>query len=243
VQEHPVDIPGYIIVLGVLSVLVLGGLGYEAFQFFHHAEPPSLEERETGSQDIDAMIDARREAEEPSSHEVLQGGAKTEAFTRAEAGKPEAQYQVGNFYLFGDNPDYGTAQQWYLKAAAQDYAPAEYEAGRMYAGDYQVQADPKEALNLYRRSAGHGYKWAQLQLGEIETHLLAEQFGAKQDFPDAYFWLSVGAAGEDPHSDFVRDRDAAGSHMSEKDKARADRRIEDWKRAHPAPTKAAPETK
>lgn len=53
----------------------------------------------------------------------------------AQAGDPEAQFQLGKAYCCGNGPgkDPSIALSWLCKAAKQDHPGAQYEIGRFYA--------------------------------------------------------------------------------------------------------------
>ena len=73
---------------------------------------------------------------------------------RAESGAANSQYTLGFMYefgLYGAPQDYAKALTWYHKAAAQGYADAQYNLGRMHADGEGVPQDDVEAyvwLNL-----------------------------------------------------------------------------------------------
>lgn len=74
----------------------------------------------------------------------------------AQAGKPEAQNNVGQIYErgLGLAPDYALAAQWYRKAAEQGFSQAQINLGNLYEKGLGVERDPTEAINWYRRAAG-----------------------------------------------------------------------------------------
>lgn len=74
----------------------------------------------------------------------------------AEAGKPEAQNNVGQIYErgLGLPPDYLVAAQWYRKAAEQGFSQAQINLGNLYEKGLGVERDPVAALNWYRRASG-----------------------------------------------------------------------------------------
>ena len=203
------QIPGYKILIG-LAVLGLLVFGISQIHF------KTAFERATGYEDYDAMIAAKIAYEEQVERSISELGGPGDDFTKAKAGDAQAQYRLGNVYLYGtqfEKQSFTEAMKWFRKSAEQKYAPAEYQVGRMYANGFSVREDKKEAVRWYRLAADRGYKWAQIHLGEIYLHFLAQQFGAQRDFPEAYFWLTLGAAKEDFNSDFVRDRDAAEGYL------------------------------
>ncbi len=227
------QIPGYKILIG-LVVFALLAFSVSQIHF------KTAFEKATGYEDYDAMIAARIAYEEQVERSINDLGGPGDDFTKAKAGDALAQYRLGNVYLYGtqfEKQNVTEAMRWFRKSAEQNYAPAEYQVGRMYANGVSVAEDKKEAVRWYLLAADGGYKWAQIHLGEIYMHFLAEEFGAQQDFAEAYFWLSLGAAKEDFNSDFVRDRDAAEGHLKPGEIDAVNKRVKDWQVAHPAPDK------
>ncbi|AMK78898.1 MULTISPECIES: trypsin-like peptidase domain-containing protein [Methylomonas] len=90
--------------------------------------------------------------------------------TKAEAGDANAQSQVGYIYDTGDDrahvsPDKIKAAEWYLKAAYQGHAGAQYWLGDKYAkGIMGMVKDESKAVELYKKSAEQDYADAQYEL-------------------------------------------------------------------------------
>lgn len=231
-RVHREKIPGYKILLAsALAALVIFG----ATQVITHHKTPF--ERMTGYEDIDALIQAKIAYEEQVAGSIRDLGGPGDDYTKGPAGDKEAEYRLGKVYLYGNDHEkrnLDEARKWFAKSAAQHYAPAEYEMGRLYANGTSEIADKAEAVKWYLRAANGGYKWAQIHLGEIYMHFLAEKFGAVQNDAEAYFWLSLGAETEDFNSDFVRDRDAAKANLKPGEIDAIEKRLADWKRDHPA---------
>lgn len=59
---------------------------------------------------------------------------------------------------------YTEAFDWYMKAAQQGYAKAQYYVGMKYASGEGVEQNDKEALRWYEKSARRGYADAQAAL-------------------------------------------------------------------------------
>jgi TPR repeat protein len=77
----------------------------------------------------------------------------------AEQGLPEAEYQLGNYYLNGDGISAAPAQavQWYTRAAPHN-PNAAYELGCRYERGTGVAAvDLKQAVGFYTSAAEHGH--------------------------------------------------------------------------------------
>jgi len=70
----------------------------------------------------------------------------------ANGGDPKAQTYVGEIYE--KQGDFASAAQWYQKAAAQGYAPAQIDLGSLYEQGKGVPKDPQQALNWYRKASG-----------------------------------------------------------------------------------------
>ena len=104
------------------------------------------------------------------------------------------QFQFGRAYQKGNNVS--LALEYYRKAAAQNYAPAQNSIGHMYADGQGVPADDKEAISWYRKAAEQGLAAAQNNLGIMywygrsvprDDQQAAAWFGkaAKQGLPSA----------------------------------------------------------
>ena len=74
----------------------------------------------------------------------------------AQAGDPEAQYNVAEIYErgLGGQSNYEAAAIWYQKASDQGYSRALFSLGTLYEQGLGVPADKLKALNLYRQSWG-----------------------------------------------------------------------------------------
>jgi TPR repeat protein len=103
---------------------------------------------------------------------------------QAEAGNPEAQFTMGQYYERGDNFDPEV-----MKSRAHE--------------DYFVPQDYKKAHNWYLMSAKQGHAAAQYHLA-----MLYHQgwFGIKQNHKKAYAWASLASAQKYVAGTMVRDR-------------------------------------
>lgn len=229
-------IPGYKILL-VIAAVALCVFAVAQLSSLLPSLPKSGFERATGYKNIEELITARIAYQEQVRRQIRALGSGGDLVSRAEAGEAEAQYMLGNLYHYGTETikvDYAEAMKWLRRAAEQGHAPAMYQVGRMYTNGFGVFWSPREALKWYEKAAEGGYKWAQIHLGEIYMHMLAEKFGAKKDNVKAYFWLSIGAATEDPRSEFVRDRDAAEGRLGPGQAEEVKRQVKEWQASHPA---------
>ncbi|MCF8032921.1 MAG: sel1 repeat family protein [Desulfarculaceae bacterium] len=78
--------------------------------------------------------------------------------TRAEAGDPKAQFQVGKAYIRGVEvgQHFTKARQWFLRSANQGYAPAMLEAAEMYVNGRGGDKDQVRAYYWYLLAAANG---------------------------------------------------------------------------------------
>src|SRR5207248_1960562 len=72
------------------------------------------------------------------------------ARVKATAGDVIAQFSLGAFLYYG-GPDTAQAIDWIRKAAAQQYAPAEFQMGQLYDFGFGVAQDDRDALAWYRK--------------------------------------------------------------------------------------------
>jgi uncharacterized protein len=87
-----------------------------------------------------------------------------EALPHAEAGNPVAQCMISLLYQcgFGVSHDSAKAEEWLLKAAAQDYALAWNNLGTLYAiGGPGLSNGPEKAHECYLRAKELGFDCAQ----------------------------------------------------------------------------------
>ena len=85
----------------------------------------------------------------------------------AEAGRAEAQNNVGHFYEqgLGVAQDYQQAINWYLKASEQGLAAAQHNAGMLYYNGTGVEQDYVQAFILFEKAAQQDVIEAQYMLG------------------------------------------------------------------------------
>ena len=108
----------------------------------------------------------------------------------AEAGDPEAQTKLGLSYCCrGPGFSTQTATEWLCKAAAQDFAVAQYELGRIYSGATSRTPAPgqklthialvkkNEPLSLmwFERASANGFENAAERAADLRDDLEAEQ--------------------------------------------------------------------
>jgi TPR repeat protein len=84
----------------------------------------------------------------------------------ASSGEVIAQFSLGAMLYYGGT-DTGQAVEWIRKAAAQQYAPAEFHMGQLYDFGFGVEQNAGEALAWYRKAAAHGSAAGHRVVGEF----------------------------------------------------------------------------
>jgi TPR repeat protein len=114
------------------------------------------------------------------------------ARVKAAAGDVVAQFSLGAMLYYGDD-DLDQAIDWFRKAAAQEYAPAEFQVGQLYDFGFAVMQDDAKALGWYRKAAEHGSAAGQRAVGEFYQ----KGRGVAADAAEAARWYRRGADGDD----------------------------------------------
>jgi TPR repeat protein len=116
---------------------------------------------------------------------------------RAAAGDTIAQFSLGAILYYGGVE---TAQgiEWIRKAAAQEYAPAEFQMGQLYDFGFGVTASEREALAWYRKAADHGSAPAQRAVGDCYQ----KGRGVPADAAEAARWFRRAADGDDVRAQY-----------------------------------------
>ena len=114
----------------------------------------------------------------------------------ADAGHVRGQFTLGIFYQDGiDVPaDIQSALRLFHRAAEQNYAPAQYRLGTLYAdGDYGIEKDPTIAVQWFRLAAAQNNSDAQHQL----AYCLATGEGVEQNQEEAAkLWQELALEGD-----------------------------------------------
>lgn len=126
---------------------------------------------------------------------------------KARGGNAVAQDVVGMAYKYGEvtAQDHVKSLQWFLQAAEQGDADAQFNLGRIYGKAtgfvYEKQrAAPRDdtvAVKWYRKAADQGYAPAQLNLA---TMYLEGSPALPIDRAQGYFWLQQAAAAGDQNA-------------------------------------------
>jgi len=120
----------------------------------------------------------------------------------AEAGDPDAQTDLGNFYLQGRivGRDMSAARGWYEKAAAQNQANAAHVLGQIYWNGDGVARDTAKAVKLWRIAYANGRQDSAFFIGN-EAFLRAGRGDGKWDpagLVEARDWFAKAADGSSP---------------------------------------------
>ncbi|MDR0620634.1 MAG: hypothetical protein LBJ61_01960 [Deltaproteobacteria bacterium] len=95
----------------------------------------------------------------------------TELEAQAKENNPRAMLLLGSLYERGINTtpkrNYGTALQWYQKAAAQDLAEGHYNVGVYYEVGMGTAPDMKKAVASFQKAADKGLGIAEIKLASL----------------------------------------------------------------------------
>ncbi len=92
---------------------------------------------------------------------------------RAEGGEAHAQFLMGSFRMGGRQAlprDPEAARDWFERAVAQGYPPAQYRLGELHRRGEGVPKDPRAAARLFEMAAESGDLPARNALGELLLH-------------------------------------------------------------------------
>lgn len=154
----------------------------------------------------EARIDAARE-----DRRAAQQIKRAEIEKAVQSGDPNAQYILGAMYYYGTDGisrDCNEAFKLYLKAAEQDFAPAQVKIGLMFFTGKEIPQDYNEAVNWFKKSAEQGILETQKKLGVMYSNGI----GVIQDYKEAYKWSFLAAAQGD--KDAIKSRDYIKEKLS-----------------------------
>jgi TPR repeat protein len=112
---------------------------------------------------------------------------------------------------------------WYLKAADQGDAGAEFNIGVMYDNGQGVPQDYKQALTWFRKAADQGDAVAQYNLGVM----YGNGQGVPQDDIQAHMWWSLAAVSGNENA--IKNRDKVAEKMTPAQIADAQKLAREWK--------------
>ena len=118
--------------------------------------------------------------------------ALAEVRERATSGDVVAQFSLGSILYYGAD-DTAQAIEWFRKAAAQQYSPAEFQIGQLYDFGFGVVQSDGEALSWYRRAAEHGHAAAERAVGDFYQ----KGRGVTADATEALRWYRRAADADD----------------------------------------------
>jgi TPR repeat protein len=194
---------GVVVLLMLVAAVAAGGGGYWYFTHMVATRPAGVASP-AASVAPEPVTELERSRSSPSSTAVSPLLAANQAYEQkdyvsamrqyvaaAQAGDPEAQYQVGYMYQVGQGvgADPVTALQWYHKSAEQNFANAQSQIGYLYQYGVGVPQDYVEALHWYGLAAAQGFKTAQFQLGYLAQHGM----GAPKNYETALKWYRLAA--------------------------------------------------
>jgi len=151
----------------------------------------------------------------------------------AEAGDPEAQFEMGVLHQYGRGvpQDLGRAVALYRKAAEQGHLGAQSNLGILYASGLGIPRDYSEALKWFTRAAEQGNSFAQNNL----CRLYSFGEGVPQDYVIAYMWLDLSIEGLEgkEREKAIMNRDMfLAAHMTPDEIAGAKKMVVEWKVRH-----------
>ncbi len=144
---------------------------------------------------------------------------------KAEGGDAEAQFSLGlRLAHDGDAQNYVQAAHWYLKAAEQNHARAQFNLGVMYATGQGVPHDDARSLMWIGKAACLGEPGAQYMLGMKQWRVSLDEGpeNARESRIEAHKWLRLAAERGYPSSEV--NRDSLALCMTREDVAEGGRR-------------------
>lgn len=110
---------------------------------------------------------------------------------KANAGSPEAQYQLGNVYYLGDGVrrDYAQAKFWFRKGAEQGDPNSQFMLGGLYHFGQGVQQDNAQAFAWVMEAAKQGHGDAEFFIATC----FSEGWGVPRDDAKGIVWLRKAA--------------------------------------------------
>lgn len=145
---------------------------------------------------------------------------------KAEKGDAEAQYSLGVIYDLGIGmpKSYAESGQWYLKAASQGLAEAQFQLGvRYFEFGKKAKENYTTAFTWFYKAATQGVVEAQYNIAVM--YQLGR--GVPQNSVEAYKWFNIAAAQGYPKA--VSARETVGAELSSQDMLDGERRAAAFK--------------
>jgi TPR repeat protein len=172
-------------------------------------------------------------------------GVDAALLAKANGGDAAAQVQVGenhaanaahlhNAVLAGEA--YGTAAEWYRKAADRGDLAGELHLAALYRdGGNGFPRNMAQAAEWYRKAAEQGDVGAQGTLGVL--YFIGQ--GVPQSYVEAYYWLDLAAAVKGTKQEqYAANRQMVGTHITTDELEEVQERVATWQAAHPRPASA-----
>jgi len=131
-----------------------------------------------------------------SSSEDVESRASETISVRAERGNADAQFNLGlKLASAGTEENFAQAANWYLKAADQNHALAQYNLGVMYSHAQGMPRDELQSAKWMRKAANLGDAGAQYAVGMSRQRLSLQEEAeaACESRIEAYKWLHLAA--------------------------------------------------
>ncbi|MEZ5996744.1 MAG: hypothetical protein R3C25_13435 [Hyphomonadaceae bacterium] len=120
----------------------------------------------------------------------------------AERGDPDAQYRLGVLYCcMGPGFSTQTATEWLCRSAHQDYGPAQFELGRIYAGEIARTPTPGQQI--------------------------VRAVSAQRDAVKSHVWFQLAAT--HGHERSAERAAATGADLTEQERSAAEAALADWR--------------
>jgi len=116
---------------------------------------------------------------------------------------------------------------WWLRAADQGIAQAQFNVGSMYGKGQGAPKNDQQAAFWYRKAAEQGFTEAQLNLGFVQ----ATGQGVVKDDQQAYFWWLLASVKGDARA--IKNRDLIEARLTPQQRATAQADARSWKPGKP----------
>ncbi len=150
-----------------------------------------------------------------------------------DAGDPEAMYELGNRYAYGQGTPINIrkALDLWMAAALQDHAGALFRLGLCYSLGTCVPRDINSAIDLWRKAAAGGSRDAMHMLGVC--HLNGD--GVPKSKPEAVMWLVL-ASTNYTHEEADSALYELNETLSDAERDEGVRLVTEWLKQHPIGT-------
>jgi hypothetical protein len=174
---------------------------------------------------LDDVLSASREPVILAIQESVQGTDVNRTLSKANAGDPSAQYDMGLRCADGEGvpQNFADAMAWFVKAASSGNANAQWKLGLGYLNGIGVPHDESQAVTWFKRAANNGDTRAQTALSD----LYFRGRGVHTDYVRAYTWASIAARSRGNDSNYRLN--AIRSRMTTVQIEDAERRTAIWR--------------